>query len=78
MRDAFAARQEREFNFADVTRGGRTLNPVTLVTPTVLRPAARLSHDEEERSAVDAVEPLGSRNISAQSLQQGRERWKIS
>jgi hypothetical protein len=30
---------------AEVTRGGQTMNPVTLVTPTVRRLAVKLSHD---------------------------------
>jgi hypothetical protein len=75
MHGALAERQEREFGFAEVTRGGQTMNPVTLVTPIVRRLAARLSHEQQraignERfsPALEDIEPLGGRNISAQSL----------
>lgn len=49
MHDALAERQEQECGFAEVTRGDQTMNPVTLVTPTVRRLAARLSHDQQRR-----------------------------
>jgi hypothetical protein len=58
-----------------LVRGGQTMNPVTLVTPTVRRLAARLSNDqqlaigsERYRGPARTAEPLGTRNICAQSL----------
>jgi len=71
MRGALAESQERQFGYVRADNE----NPVTLVTPTVRHLAARLSHDQQraignERFSpvVEDIEPLGGRNISAQSL----------
>jgi hypothetical protein len=47
MHNALNERQEREYGSAGVSGGGRSMNPVTLVTPSVRRLAAELSHDKQ-------------------------------
>src|ERR1700716_992531 len=61
-----AARLEREVGSAEVTRGGQTMNPVTLVTPTVRRPAPNYLVTNNERSAVNGIvfQPLDTRDRS--------------
>ena len=57
MHDALAERQAREFGSAEMTWGGQTMNPVTLVTPAVRRLAARLSHDRQRAIGKERFSP---------------------
>jgi hypothetical protein len=51
MHDAVAERQEREFASIEASRGGQTMNPATLVTPTV-RHSTAISIEHNRSSAV--------------------------
>jgi len=51
MHDTLVERQEREFGTAEVTTGGQTMNPATLVTPTARYPAAICIQDNRTSAA---------------------------